>query len=59
MDHLIKFDVFICWTEIKVWTFRQGSKSIQMSLNSWEDPPKPYKLSFFYNFGDINKNGQK
>ena len=36
MDYLIKFDAFVCWTEFKLWTFRHGSKSIQMSLICWQ-----------------------
>ena len=39
MDHLTKFDAIVCWTEFKLWTFRHGSKSIQMSLISWQRPP--------------------
>ena len=37
-------------------TFRHGAKSAQMSQNSWQHPPKSYKLH--YNFCDIFKNGQ-
>ena len=32
--------MLLCWTEIKVWTFRHGSKSIQMSLNLLTASPK-------------------
>ena len=44
MDHLTMFDAFMLnSTEIKLWTLRHGSKSIQMSLISWHHPPKSYK----------------
>ena len=46
MDLLSKFDAFMLnrEQESKLWTFRHGLKSIQMSVISWQRPPKPYKL---------------
>ena len=43
MDHLTDL-MLLSWTEIKLWTFRHGSKSRQMSIISWQRPPKLSKI---------------
>ena len=48
IGHLTKHDAFRMNRDLKLWTLKYGSKSIQTSLILRQRPPKSYKLLKYF-----------